>query len=68
MDSIIRAVEEGLGVAIVSEKVALSVGGKVRILEIEEYSEERSFYMISLRSISLSPSAEAFSDFVKSRL
>ena len=68
MDSIIRAVEEGLGVAIVSEKVALSVGGKVRILEIEEYSEERSFYMINLRSISLSPSAEAFSDFVKSRL
>ena len=67
MDSIIRSVEAGLGVAIVSEKVASSIGGNVRIVEIEDYSEERSFYMINLRSISLSPSAEAFSDYVKNR-
>ena len=68
MDSIIRAVEAGLGVAIISEKVALSSGGQFRIVEIEDYNEERSFYMINLRSISLSPAAEAFSDYVKSKL
>jgi DNA-binding transcriptional LysR family regulator len=68
MDSIIRSVEAGLGVAIISEKVASAVGSKVQIVEIDEYSEERSFYMINLRSISLSPAATAFSEYVKSRL
>ena len=68
MDSIIRSVEEGLGVAIISEKVASSIGGHVKIVEIDEFSEERSFYMINLRSISLSPAAEAFSEYVKSKL
>lgn len=68
MDSIIRSVEAGLGVAIVSEKVATSFGGNVHIVEIEDYSEERSFFMINLRSISLSPAAEAFSEYVKSRV
>ena len=68
MDSIIRSVEAGLGVAIISEKVASSVGGNVKIVEIEDYRENRSFYMINLRSISLSPAAEAFSEYVKSRV
>ncbi len=68
MDSIIRSVEAGLGVAIISEKVASAVGGKVKIVEIEDYRENRSFYMINLRSISLSPAAEAFSEYVKSRV
>ncbi len=68
MDSIIRAVEAGLGVAIISERVAQSAGGQFKIVEIEDYNEDRSFYMINLRSISLSPAAEAFSDYVKSRI
>lgn len=68
MDSIIRAVEAGLGVAIISEKVASALGSRVRIIEIEDFTEERSFYMINLRSRSLSPAAEAFSEFVKSGL
>ncbi len=68
MDSIIRSVEAGLGVAIISEKVASTVGGNVKIVEIEDYRENRSFYMINLRSISLSPAAEAFSEYVKSRV
>ena len=62
MDSIIRSVEAGLGVAIISEKVASTIGGRVKKVEIDDYSEERSFYMINLRSISLSPAAEAFSE------
>lgn len=68
VDSVIRAVESGLGVAIISEKVAASIGGRTRMVEIEDYSEDRSFYMIHLRSISLSPAAEAFAGYVKSRI
>ncbi len=68
VDSIIRSVEAGLGVAIISEKVAAAVGSKVQIVEIEEFKEDRSFYMIHLRSISLSPAAEAFSEYVKAGL
>jgi DNA-binding transcriptional LysR family regulator len=68
MDSIIRSVEAGLGVAIISEKVASAVGSEVKIVEIEEFNEDRCFYMVNLRSISLSPAAEAFSEYVKSQI
>ena len=53
---------------IISERVAQSAGGQFKIVEIEDYNEDRSFYMINLRSISLSPAAEAFSDYVKSKI
>ena len=65
MDSIIRSVEAGLGVAIISEKVASALGNRVKHVEIEEFADTRSFYMISLKGISLSPAAEAFADYVK---
>ena len=68
MDSIIRSVEAGLGVAVISEKVASTIGGRVKKVDIDNYSEDRSFYMISLRSISLSPAAEAFSEYVKEHI
>lgn len=68
MDSVIRAVETGLGVAIISEKVASSLGSRTRIINIEDFDEERSFYMITLRSTSLSPAAEAFAEYVRSRV
>ena len=67
MDAIIRSVEAGLGVAIISEKVASALGSRVRVAEIDNYNEERSFYMISLKSTSFSPAAMAFSDYVKSQ-
>ena len=66
MDTMIRSVEAGLGVAIISEKVASSIGGRVRVAEIESFNEDRVFYMISLKSMSFSPAAEAFSGYVKS--
>ena len=66
MDTMIRSVEAGLGVAIISEKVASSIGGRVRVAEIESFIEDRVFYMISLKSMSFSPAAEAFSGYVKS--
>lgn len=68
MDSVIRAVETGLGVAIISRKVADSLGARVRIVDIEDFDEERSFYMITLRSSSLSPAAEAFAQYVSDHI
>ncbi len=66
MDTMIRSVEAGLGVAIISEKVASSLGGRVRIAEIEDFNEGRTFYMINLRNTSFSLGAEAFREYVKS--
>ena len=66
MDTMIRSVEAGLGVAIISEKVASSIGGRVKVSEIEDFNEDRVFYMINLKSTSYSPAAEAFSSYVKS--
>lgn len=68
MDSVIRAVEAGLGVAIISQKVAASIGGRTSIVEIDGFDEDRSFYMITLRSTSLSPGAEAFAEYVRSHI
>ena len=68
MDAIIRSVEAGLGCAIRSEKIASSLGGRVRVANIKDFNEDRSFYMIRLKSISLSPAAESFSAYVKDKL
>ena len=68
MDAIIRSVEAGLGCAIISEKIASSLGGKVKVANIKDFNEDRSFYMIRLKSISLSPAAEAFVAYAKSKL
>ncbi len=65
VDAVIRAVETGLGVSIISEKVAEGLNGRVSVVEIENFNEQRDFYMINLKSISLSPAAEAFAKFVK---
>ena len=66
LNSIIRSVEAGLGVSIVSEKVADKLRGRVSISEISDFDENRSFYMITLKNSSLSPAAEAFVKFVES--
>ena len=68
MDAIIRSVEAGLGCAIISEKIASSLEGRVRVANIKDFNEDRSFYMIRLRSISLSPAAEAFTAYVKGKI
>ena len=68
MDAIIRSVEAGLGVAIISEKIAATLGDRVRVIGIKDFREDRSFYMIKLKSISLSPAAEAFSQYVKEKM
>jgi DNA-binding transcriptional LysR family regulator len=68
MDSVIRAVEAGLGVAIISEKVAGSIASRTKVIDIDGFDYERSFYMITLSSKSLSPAAEAFSEYVKEHI
>ena len=65
LNSIIRSVEAGLGVSIISESVADKLKGRVSISEISDFDENRSFYMITLKNSSLSPAAEAFVKFVE---
>ena len=67
LNGIIRGVESGLGVSIISESVADKLEGRVGISEISDFDEERSFYMIYLKNSSLSPAAEAFVKFVDSK-
>ena len=65
MDAIVRSVEAGLGVAIISEQVASALGGRVNVSEIKDFNEARSFFMIRLKNMSLSPAAEAFAEYAK---
>ena len=68
MDAIVRSVEAGLGVAIISEQVASALGGRVNVSEIKDFNEARTFYMIRLKNMSLSPAAEAFAEYVKTTI
>ena len=68
MDAIVRSVEAGLGVAIISEQVASALGGRVNVSEIKDFNEARSFFMIRLKNMSLSPAAEAFAEYVKTTM
>ena len=68
MDAIVRSVEAGLGVAIISEQVASALGGRVNVSEIKDFNEARTFYMIRLKNMSLSPAAEAFAEYVKTTM
>lgn len=68
LDAIVRSVEAGLGVAIVSGHIADALGGKVNVVSITDFNEERNFYMIRLRSKSLSPAAEAFWDYINNKM
>ena len=65
LDAVVRTVESGLGVSIISEKVAQTLGDRVNISEIGDFDDNRSFYMIYLKNSSLSPAAAAFAEFVK---
>lgn len=67
LDAVIRTVEAGLGVSIISEKVAQALGDRVSISEIKDFDDSRSFYMIYMKNSSLSPAAAAFVRFVKSK-
>lgn len=67
LNAVIRGVESGLGVSIISASVAEKLGGRVSVSEISDFDEERSFYMIYLKNSSLSPAAEAFVKYVDNK-
>ena len=64
IDSIIRSVEAGLGVAVISEEIAKHLGNRVSVLNIDSFDSDRAFYMIKLKNAALSPAAEEFYNFV----
>ncbi len=64
IDSMIRSVEAGLGVAIISERIANNLSDRVSILSIDDFDSDRAFYIIKLKNASLSPVAEAFYNYV----
>ena len=43
IDAIVRSVESGLGVSIISEKIAASLEGRVKVANITDFDEKRSF-------------------------
>lgn len=69
IDSIIKSIQTGLGVSIISEKLAKMVlNDKLKIVGVEDFEKERDFYMISLKNTSLSPVAQTFKDFVLGKI
>ncbi len=66
--SIVRSVAAGLGVSIISRKAAEAIkNDKISIIEISNFSDDRDFYLISLRNAVLSPAALAFKNFAIER-
>ena len=64
-DAILRSIEEGLGVSIISSKTAeIMDNEKLQIVEISDFDKEREFYMITLKNSSLSPVGQAFKEYV----
>lgn len=69
LEPIIRSVENGLGVSILSEYTVSKIGsGNVKMVKIKDFDIKRDFYMITLKGISLSPIAEAFKSFVTGKI
>lgn len=65
LDAIIRSVEQGLGVSVLSQYTLDRMHSNlIKTLPIKEFKEKRDFYMVSLKGITHSPVAEAFSAFV----
>ncbi|MBQ0005650.1 MAG: LysR family transcriptional regulator [Clostridiales bacterium] len=66
IDSIVRSVEAGLGVSVISKRTAEAIANdKVDIIEIKDFNDKRDFYMVTLKNAALSPAAERFAEFVK---
>lgn len=66
LDSIIRSVEQGLGVSVLSQHTLDKMhSNNIKSLPIKEFKRNRDFYMVSLKGITHSPVAEAFCNFVK---
>ena len=68
LDAIIRSVEQGLGVSILSEHTVTRLRTEgIKTLEINGFKEKRDFYMVSLKGRAQSPLSDAFRKYVLSR-
>ena len=68
LDPLIRAVEQGLGVSLLSElTVERLEAGKVKTVRIRGFDFERRFYMVTSKSAVLTSVAEDFISYVLSR-
>ena len=66
LNLIMRLVANDVGVSILSERTVGRIvkGDEFKVLKIEGFDKLRSFYMITLKNVFLSPVAEAFRKFV----
>lgn len=69
MEAIKQAVKQGLGISMVSERVVSSTASveNIRYFRVEGLERKRTFYLTYNKNICLSPAAEEFLNFVKSR-
>ena len=68
LDAIIRSVESGLGVSILSEQTVAKLSSPgIRAVNINGFNANRDFYMINMKSVALSPVAESFKQYVLER-
>lgn len=66
MEAIKQVVASGLGIAILSKMATEHIvdGCGIRCFDIEDFKDEREFYFVYNKTITLSPSAEIFKDFI----
>lgn len=65
LDAILRSVEQGVGVTVISEEAFKKVGTPEMVaVDIEGFTDKRDFYMITRKGVSLSPIAQAFRNYV----
>ena len=68
LDAIIRSVESGLGVSILSAQTVAKLSSPgIRAVNINGFNANRDFYMINMKSVALSPVAESFKQYVLER-
>lgn len=69
LEGVIRAVQEGLGVAVVSSIAVSNFVGmeKVKVCKIKNFNLSRKFYIANHKSRVLNPATERFKDFLMSK-
>ncbi len=70
MDAVKQVVRRGVGVSIVSEQVMKESAAmeKIRYFRIKGLEKKRCFYIVYNKSVSLSPAAEKFLNFVREKV
>ena len=68
LDAIIRSVESGLVVSILSEQTVAKLSSPgIRAVNINGFNANRDFYMINMKSVARSPVAESFKQYILDR-